>query len=408
MPWFGKRGRWGGCGRGDQVGWDEQRWDWWLQRWETVRWSGERAYGTQSWGGGLGWRATPVAPGDKWGVGSGVCLLGPSSWQRSEGVPSVCVSKSGGNNGCMPQPKGRPPPSPGLGTEVVDNPGSTRRGTGLWRIWEFMAYSAQGSCWLQEVVFWDATHRSTVSNYWFALSVWPLDCGWKPDDRQIDAPIRPQKAFQKLDVNWGPLSETTSTGKPCNLKTCWTISWAVSLAEGSLGRGMKWTDLENRSTTVRIVVLLSDRGRPVIKSSDTWDHGLLGTCRVGSGRSLIPSTDWTSLDELVDLLPHGRPRESSANEGLRSSGSRVTGQLGWMTPRKTCGRTELGTKRRLVGHWLGFTSLGWAAVTIDSISNWAAPRTQWGGRMVSSSWGLSRGLNRRDIASAFAFLWPGR
>jgi hypothetical protein len=27
-----------------------------------------------------------------------------------------------------------------------------------------------------------------------------------------------------------------------------TISWAVSLAEGSLWRGMKWTALENRST----------------------------------------------------------------------------------------------------------------------------------------------------------------
>jgi hypothetical protein len=33
------------------------------------------------------------------------------------------------------------------------------------------------------------------------------------------------------------------------------MSWAVSLAEGSLGRGMKWMALVHLSTTVRIVLL---------------------------------------------------------------------------------------------------------------------------------------------------------
>ena len=201
MAWFRKRGRWGGCGEGDQGGWDKQRWDWWLRRWETVRWSGERAYGTQSWGGGLGWRVTPVAPGDKGGGG----------WER-------CLSA-----------------------------------------WTFILRAQTGQAW---------------TNLWISSL----------DGHQNR---RPMKACVRLAPGW----------------------------------------------------------------PDSW-------------------VEW----------PH----------------------------RKTCGQTELGTKRRLVGHGLGFTSLGWAAVTIDSISNWAAPRTQWGGRMVSGSWGLSRGLNRRDSASAFAFLWPGR
>jgi hypothetical protein len=53
-------------------------------------------------------------------------------------------------------------------------------------------------------------------------------------------------------------------------KSC-TRSWATFLAEGNLGRGMKWVALENLSTTVRIVVLGSDGGSPVTKSSDIWD-----------------------------------------------------------------------------------------------------------------------------------------
>lgn len=49
-------------------------------------------------------------------------------------------------------------------------------------------------------------------------------------------------------------------------ETWCTRSWAVSVAEGNLVRGMKWPDLEKRSTIVRIVVLLSDGGRLVMKS----------------------------------------------------------------------------------------------------------------------------------------------
>jgi hypothetical protein len=51
------------------------------------------------------------------------------------------------------------------------------------------------------------------------------------------------------------------------------MSWAVSLSEGNLGRGMKWAALENLSTTEWIVVLPSDGRRPVTKSRDIWDQG---------------------------------------------------------------------------------------------------------------------------------------
>jgi hypothetical protein len=45
---------------------------------------------------------------------------------------------------------------------------------------------------------------------------------------------------------------------------------------------MKWTSLENQSTTTRIVVSLQDGGNPVIKSTDRWDHGRLGMAEIGA------------------------------------------------------------------------------------------------------------------------------
>jgi hypothetical protein len=51
------------------------------------------------------------------------------------------------------------------------------------------------------------------------------------------------------------------------------MSWAVSLTEGNLGRGIKWAALENLSTPVRIVVLPSDGRKPLTKSRDIWEQG---------------------------------------------------------------------------------------------------------------------------------------
>lgn len=49
---------------------------------------------------------------------------------------------------------------------------------------------------------------------------------------------------------------------------------AISLAEGSLGMGIKWTILEKQSTTVRMAVFPSDGGKPVMKSNDSRDRAL--------------------------------------------------------------------------------------------------------------------------------------
>lgn len=50
-------------------------------------------------------------------------------------------------------------------------------------------------------------------------------------------------------------------------ETCCTRRLAVSRADGSLGRGLKCTDLENQSIIVRIVMLPSEGGSPMRKST---------------------------------------------------------------------------------------------------------------------------------------------
>ena len=80
--------------------------------------------------------------------------------------------------------------------------------------WLLIAYSAQGNCELHDVGLLLHRHLSTVSIAWLAHSVWPLDCGWKPDERLIVVPISVQNAFQNQAVNCGPLSETILVGMP--------------------------------------------------------------------------------------------------------------------------------------------------------------------------------------------------
>ena len=76
------------------------------------------------------------------------------------------------------------------------------------------AYSTHNRCWDQEDGFWDVMHRRVVSISWFILSAWPFDWGWYPDVKLAVAPKRLQNSRQNTEENWGPLSETTSTGIP--------------------------------------------------------------------------------------------------------------------------------------------------------------------------------------------------
>jgi hypothetical protein len=87
--------------------------------------------------------------------------------------------------------------------------------------------------------------RRVVSKSWLAHSDWPLDWGWNSEDRLANDQMSVQNAFQNRDESCGPQSETMYTRSPWIRKTCCTINWGVSLAEGSLGRGMKWAALEN-------------------------------------------------------------------------------------------------------------------------------------------------------------------
>jgi len=60
----------------------------------------------------------------------------------------------------------------------------------------------------------------------------------------------------------GPPSETTSTGMPWR-----QMMWRSR----SLARGTKWAILLNRSTTIRMIQLPLDGGRPVTKSNEMCD-----------------------------------------------------------------------------------------------------------------------------------------
>ena len=166
-----------------------------------------------------------------------------------------------------------------------------------WKLW---AYLTQGSCWHQQEGFWETIQWRDVSRGWLARCAWPLAWGWNPDVEQTDMPSNFQNAFQ----NFGPLPDTMLNWRPCYLKTLVVISWAVSGAEGSLGKGTKWMTktLAFRSRNTRTKI-----------QTDVWPRFL------GNGQRL----EWISrrlIGELVlvlvtsghkhwDISPHGWPPE---------------------------------------------------------------------------------------------------
>ncbi len=84
-------------------------------------------------------------------------------------------------------------------------------------------------------------------------------------------------------MNWGPRSETISSGRPKFLKTWLNIHSPVSKAVGSPLRGINLHAFEKQSTVTRTQVLPSELGRSTTKSIPYLDQGHRGT---GSGTSL--------------------------------------------------------------------------------------------------------------------------
>ena len=61
------------------------------------------------------------------------------------------------------------------------------------------------------------------------------------------------ESLPELRPNLRPLSVSTSLWRPRRQKMWCNMTSAFALAKGNVGRGMKWTILENLSTTVRTV-----------------------------------------------------------------------------------------------------------------------------------------------------------
>ncbi len=114
------------------------------------------------------------------------------------------------------------------------------------------------------------------------------------------------KRRQNLDANWGPLSDTISSGSPCNRTIPSRINWAVSSVVIDLEQGVKWAILVSRSTTTSIEFLALTIGRSVMKSIVIDPQG-----RLGIGRGCHPNRPW----QIRPCTP-GRYRSSDA-ERLR-------------------------------------------------------------------------------------------
>ncbi len=260
----------------------------------------------------------------------------------------------------------------------------------------------------------NATQRRTLSKSWLARSAWPLVCGWYPEDRLAVAPSCRQNSVQNFDTNWGPLSETTSTGKPWMRKTWSKTIVAVSLAEGNLGRGIKWVAFENLSTTVRTTVLPSERGKPVTKSIAMCDQGREGTdsgwsSPAGGRLAPLPAAQMGQADtnRRASLTMDGHQNRCLISLWVRVAPGWQARLEEWPHCR-TLVRTDSGTNSRLSGHPAGTVMSRSTSRTLDSTPQVTTATTRSCWRIATGGVGLAVASKIRDSASGLPFLEPGR
>lgn len=160
---------------------------------------------------------------------------------------------------------------------------------------------------------WEQRRKRSVSSSWLRCSLWPLVWVWNPEDKLTEIPSKWQNSAQNLAVNWGPQFPKMLWGRPCSLKTLMR-SLSVSLVEESLGRGTKWTIIENLSTTVRMTVLPNETGWPVTKSTDMSDQGRLGTgksCSKPKG-DLMDDLAWVQVGQATTYSWDGTATRTTA------------------------------------------------------------------------------------------------
>ena len=221
---------------------------------------------------------------------------------------------------------------------------------------ELCAYSIHERCVDQEAGCRAVTHHRAAPRSWFARSVWPLVCGWYPDERLADAPNAWQNAFHVLAENCGPLSETMSTGMPCRQKTCMTSSNPA----GAWWNALLRAQTEQAATNSLVSAAMEGHQNRCCRRASVGRH-----------------PGWQAIRE---ACPHCRTGDLTTSGTNNLSGGQPCG-TGWSL---------------------------WAPWTTPSISHPAAPTTQADGRMVLPAVSSRGRANWRDSASGFMFFDPGR
>ncbi len=210
-------------------------------------------------------------------------------------------------------------------------------------------------------------------------------------------------------MNWGPRSETISSGRPKFLKTWLNIHSPVSKAVASPLRGINLHAFEKQSTVTRTQVLPSELGRSTTKSipylgpGPSWDWQWHEFCLLGGvgasstwhrlsscGRTgWHPGSYWTTRTELEGAIG------SVCCLGVQSPEyCALSPRRGWRCDE---GFSLLGLPAELVRwvwrHWCSQRcSTGW---------DW-----RWG--MMGSGYEWDSREYRRDKASALQLRFPGR
>lgn len=127
-------------------------------------------------------------------------------------------------------------------------------------------------------VGWSVSHQTSEAFLQFlieplSLSIWLWVATWTQAQR---CPHQGTKSLPKSGNELRTSIRDYINGKTCRRTTFLKNTSAVSYADSSLGKGIKWPILENLLNTVRSTLCPYEMGSLVVKSRKTWTRDIEG------------------------------------------------------------------------------------------------------------------------------------
>ena len=141
----------------------------------------------------------------------------------------------------------------------------------------FTANSTDTSHSGQSFCLWSTKNQRYYSSSWFIHSICLSICGWNTVNSFFSIPSILFNSFINYNAKWGPLSDTTLSGNPCNFHTLFLNNLANPSIDVSSMVATKYVIFDNQLQTTRITSFPAITSNFVMNSTIRYVYSSSGT-----------------------------------------------------------------------------------------------------------------------------------